>query len=295
MVTETNYQVVHTTEYVYDDTISLCHNIARLIPRSTPNQFCKKTNVRIDPQPDVMNEYIDFFGNKVLYFAIQHEHKKLTVTVSSVVSKDNTGPKMNYHQSIAWEEAKKLLSEQRPECLDAKQYIPETPMTESSPEIIAYTSHSFTPGRPLFDAVFDLMHRIHHDFEFKTNFTTIATPVTTVMHERKGVCQDFAHLAIACLRSLGLAARYVSGYIETLPSPGKEKLVGMDASHAWFSVFIPQTGWVDLDPTNNQVPADQHITIGWGRDYADITPLKGVILSSGKHKLNVSVDVKRVR
>ncbi|MES1216276.1 MAG: transglutaminase family protein [Bacteroidota bacterium] len=292
-VTEMNYEVVHTTEYVYDGTISLCHNIARLIPRSTTNQFCKKTNVRIDPQPDVMNEYIDFFGNKVLYFAIQQEHKKLTVTVSSVISKDNTAPKTNYHQSMPWEEAKKILGEQRPEYIDAKQYIPETPMTESSPEITNYALLSFTDGRPLFDAAFDLMHRIYKDFEFKANFTTVATPVATVMHERKGVCQDFAQVAIACLRSLGLAARYVSGYIETLPLPGKEKLVGMDASHAWFSVFIPHTGWIDFDPTNNQVPSDQHITIGWGRDYADIAPLKGVILSSGKHNLRVSVDVKR--
>ena len=289
-----NYEVVHTTEYIYDDVISLCHNIARLIPRSTTGQVCKRTNIRIDPQPDVMNEYVDFYGNKVLYFAIQQEHKKLTVTVSSVISKIDTAPEINYYQGVAWEEAKKMLSEHRPEWIDAKQYIPGTPMTEASDEITNYALQSFTTGRPLFEAAFDLMGRICNDFEFKANFTTIATPVATVMHQRKGVCQDFAHVAIACLRSLGLAARYVSGYIETIPSPGKEKLVGMDASHAWFSVFIPQTGWVDFDPTNNQIPSDQHITIGWGRDYSDVTPLKGVILSSGKHKLNVAVDVKRV-
>jgi len=289
-----NYEVVHTTEYLYEGTISLCHNIARLMPRSTGTQFCKKTSVHISPQPDAVNEYTDFFGNKVLYFAIQQEHKKLIVTVSSQITKDNALPKNNYYNTMAWEEARKLFSDQRPEYFDARQYIPETPMTEISPEITEYAFASFVPGRPLFDAASDLMNRIHKDFEFKPGFTTIATPLITVMKLRKGVCQDFAHLAIACMRSMGLASRYVSGYIETLPPPGKEKLVGVDASHAWFAVFIPQTGWVDFDPTNNQVPSDQHITIGWGRDYADITPLKGVILSSGQHKLNVSVDVKRV-
>jgi len=289
-----NYEVVHTTEYFYEGPISLCHNIARLMPRSTATQFCKKTNVHISPQPDAVKEYTDFFGNKVLYFAIQQEHKKLTVTVSSLISKDNAVVKNSHYNTISWEEARKLFSEQRPEYFDARQYIPETEMTEISSEVREYALSSFSPGKSLFDATYDLMQRIHRDFEFKPGFTTIATPLITVMKLRKGVCQDFAHLAIACLRSMGLASRYVSGYIETLPAPGKEKLVGVDASHAWFAVFIPHTGWVDFDPTNNQVPSDQHITIGWGRDYADITPLKGIILSSGQHKLRVSVDVKRV-
>ena len=289
-----NYEVVHITEYIYEGTISLCHNIARLSPRSTASQFCKKTNVRISPQPDVVNEYTDFFGNKVIYFAIQQEHKKLTVTVTSSISKDKISVQNNYHSAISWEDARKLLKESRPDYFDARQYIPATPMTEASAEIAEYALQSFTTDRSLFDAVYDLMERIHKDFEFKPGFTTVATPLATVMKEKKGVCQDFALLGIACIRSLGLAARYVSGYIETLPPPGKEKLAGTDASHAWFAVFIPQTGWVDFDPTNNQLTGDQHITIGWGRDYADIAPLKGVILSSGQHKLNVSVDVKRV-
>jgi transglutaminase-like putative cysteine protease len=289
-----NYEVVHTTEYFYQGPISLCHNIAKLMPRSTALQFCKKTSVHISPQPDAIKEYTDFFGNKVVYFAIQQEHKKLTVTVSSLISKDNAAGKNNLYNSISWEDAQKLFGEQRPEYFDARQYISETEMTAISDDVKAYALISFTPGRSLFDATYDLMQRIHKDFEFKPGFTTIATPVITVMKLRKGVCQDFAHLAIACMRSMGLPSRYVSGYIETLPAPGKEKLVGVDASHAWFAVFIPQTGWVDFDPTNNQVPSDQHITIGWGRDYADITPLKGVILSSGQHKLRVSVDVKRV-
>jgi transglutaminase-like putative cysteine protease len=289
------YEVVHTTEYHYEGLISLCHNIAWLLPRSTTGQYCKKTNIRISPQPDVLNEYTDFFGNKVVYFAIQQEHRNLSVTVSSFIEKEHVDTKAGgVTNDIRWEDAKKRLQENRADHFDARQYRLETSMTTASPDIIAYARQSFTPGRILFEAVSDLMQRIHKDFEFKPGFTTITTPLATVMQQRKGVCQDFAHLAIACVRSAGLAARYVSGYVETLPPPGKEKLTGVDASHAWFSVFIPGTGWVDFDPTNNHIPSDQHITIGWGRDYADVTPLKGVILSSGQHSLRVSVDVKRV-
>jgi transglutaminase-like putative cysteine protease len=166
-------------------------------------------------------------------------------------------------------------------------------MTASNREIADYAMQSFRPGRSAMEAAEELMHRIYTDFEFKPGFTTIATPLSTVMQQRKGVCQDFAHLAIACVRSAGLPARYVSGYIETISPEGTEKLVGVDASHAWFSVYIPGKGWVDFDPTNNMIPSDQHITIGWGRDYADITPVRGVVLSSGAHELKVSVDVRR--
>ena len=166
-------------------------------------------------------------------------------------------------------------------------------MTTWDEEIAAYARASFASGRPVPEAAADLMRRIYTDFEFKSGFTTISTPLTVVMRERKGVCQDFAHLAIACVRSMGLPARYVSGYIETVSLEGGEKLVGVDASHAWFSVYISGLGWVDFDPTNNIMPGVQHITIGWGRDYADIAPLNGVILSSGAHDLGVAVDVKR--
>lgn len=241
-----------------------------------------------------MNDYIDFFGNKVIYFAVQQEHKKLTVVVSSDVEKTNANLEFELYAGISWEAVKSIFNEIKPELLDAMQYIPETAMTASTPEISEYASHSFTPGRSVYEASHHLMERIFHDFEFKPGYTIIATPLSEVMKDRKGVCQDFAHLAVACIRSLGLPARYVSGYLETLAAPGKEKLTGGDASHAWFSVFVPNAGWIDFDPTNNQLPGEQHITIGWGRDYADIAPLKGVILSSGPHQLTVSVDVRRV-
>ena len=289
-----NYLITHTTEYIYDGAISLCHNVARLIPRTTPSQTCKKTNVEILPEPDVLSEYEDFFGNKVLYFAIQQEHKKLKVTVSSNIVKQGVRKlETELLQQISWEDVKAQLHEPTPEMLDAKQYIPDTLMTAVSPLIFEYASQSYTAGNSMFDATLDLMQRIFRDFEFKPGFTTISTPVEEVMKTKKGVCQDFAHLAIACVRSMGLPARYVSGYIETIAPEGKEKLVGADASHAWFAIFIPKIGWIDFDPTNNVIPSDRHISIGWGRDYADITPLKGIVLSSGKHELSVSVDVRR--
>ncbi len=289
------YNIIHTTSYIYAEPISLCHNIALLVPRNTQRQQLKKTSVSINPEPDVFNEYEDFFGNKAMYFAVQHEHKKLTVTVTSRVEKIYPPAlEIGLFNNITIEEAKRQLYETNSEYIEARQYIPETAMTAIDSNITAFAQQSFTQGRPVFEAVKNLMYRIFSEFRFTPGFTTVTTPVSTVMQQRKGVCQDFAHLAIACIRAMGLPARYVSGYIETIPPNGKAKLVGVDASHAWFAVFIPGMGWHDFDPTNNQIPGDQHITVGWGRDYADITPLKGVILSSGPHRLSVSVDVRRV-
>jgi len=289
------YQIAHTTEYQYHQRVSLCHNIALLIPRDTNLQECKKTMVRIIPQPDVINEYEDFFGNKILYFAVQQEHSSLKVTVLSQIEKIKPrNVTMALYSNIPWEEINKMLSKPGDDNFDARQFISATAMTSSSKEIHEYAKQSFTPSRSIFEAVSDLVQRIYNEFEFKPGFTTVATPLKEVMEERKGVCQDFAHLAIACVRSMGLPARYVSGYIETIAPEGAEKLTGVDASHAWFSIFIPQSGWIDFDPTNNIMPSDQHITIGWGRDYSDIPPLKGVILSIGRHQLNVTVDVKRL-
>ncbi|MFT3936238.1 MAG: transglutaminase family protein [Chitinophagaceae bacterium] len=289
------YKIVHTTHYSYSEPVSICHNIARLVPRSFDKQLCRKSVVSISPNPDVAREFEDFFGNKVMYFAIQQEHKNLTVTVSSEVEKTNAeNPEMNLYAAVPWEEVKQLALQSTPAWLDVHQYIAETAFTTSTPEIAAYAGRSYTPGRPMYDATLNLMQRIYQDFEFTPGFTTISTPLAEVMKARKGVCQDFAHLAIACVRSMGLPARYISGYLETIPPPGKEKLAGADASHAWFAVYIPYMGWVEFDPTNNQIPASQHITAGWGRDYADIAPLKGVIINSGPHQLSVSVDVRRL-
>lgn len=289
------HRITHKTDYTYQLPVSLCHNVVRLTPRSTNKQFCKSSVVLITPGPDVLIEYEDFFGNKLVYFTIEKEHKKLSVHVSSEIEKlipaEAQWPQNNY---TTWEEVCRQTHTLTPELLDVKQFIATTPMTPADEAIAAYAVQSFPPGRSFFESSKNLMHRIFSDFKFQSGFTTIATPLSVVMKERKGVCQDFAHVAIACIRSLGLPARYVSGYIETLPPPGMQKLAGVDASHAWFSVYIPGSGWVDFDPTNNIIPAERHITIGWGRDYADITPLRGVIMSSGSHELKVSVDVRRV-
>jgi transglutaminase-like putative cysteine protease len=290
-----HYKIRHTTRYTYFEPVSLCHNVARLIPRSTPWQTCRNVQIAIDPMPDIMEEYEDYFGNRVLYFAVQHEHKSLDVTVSSEVVKLRSGSlEISFYVHMSKEELRQQLAASRYEYAEVLQYIPETPFTTVDPGIVDYASVSFTPGRSVFEATHELMERIHADFQFQPGFTTISTPLSELMRERKGVCQDFAHLGIACLRSMGLPARYVSGYIETLPPDGREKLAGVDASHAWFSLFIPGVGWIDFDPTNNQLPGDQHLVLGWGRDYSDINPLKGIIVSSGPHQLAVSVDVRRV-
>ena len=269
------YAINHKTIYTYPEPVSVCHNVLRLVPRDTDGQICKVVTVSIKPKPDSLQEYEDFFGNKVIYFSIEKEHGELTVVVHSEIEKRvPRGPEMSLE--------------------DVGQYVFATPMTAGGPEILDYARVSFRPGRSAMEAGLDLMRRIYVDFEFTPGFSTVSTPLSVVMRERKGVCQDFAHLAIACVRSVGLPARYVSGYIETISPPGVEKLMGVDASHAWFSLYIPDVGWKDFDPTNNVLPGDQHITIGWGRDYADIAPMKGVILSSGSHGLKVSVDVKRL-
>ncbi len=288
------YIVQHTTSYSYLEPVSLCHNIARLVPRNTREQFCNNTSIRITPEPDRINEYEDFFGNKVIYFSIEKEHWELTVNVTSEVQRTASGQmKMPVYHNATIQDVQKEISELKNDSLEIKQYLFETPMTPIDEDILLYASKSFTKERSVFEAAKDLTERIYKDFEYKPGHTTISTPLTELMAERKGVCQDFAHLAIACLRSVGLPARYVSGYIETLSPEGVEKLIGVDASHAWFSVFITNMGWVDFDPTNNCLVSDQHITIGWGRDYADIAPMEGIILSSGSHELTVSVDVKR--
>ena len=248
------YLISHKTTYTYFEPVSLCHNIARLVPRDTERQYCRNVVVTIDPEPDTVNKYDDFFGNHIIYFSIEKEHGQLTVHVRSEIESIDRRGAGGASGGVGVGNGVADLAEIR-------QFVVATPMTSWNEEIAAYTRVSFVPGRPVLEATTDLMRRIYTDFEFKSGITTIATPLTVVMRERKGVCQDFAHLAIACIRSVGLPARYVSGYIETVSPVGGEKLVGVDASHAWFSVYIPNMGWVDFDPTNNILPGIQHISI----------------------------------
>lgn len=290
-----NYRVVHVTAYDYSDLAGLCHNEARMTPRDSSRQRCLKSALEIDPPPVDYGERIDFFGNRVAYFSIQQPHEKLVVTATSEVAVSSEQDLFAFNSDIAWETVRDRLQQERSaEMLDALQFVFDSPVVVTNAELEDYAQDSFTPGRPLIAAVNDLMERIHRDFKYAPGVTTIATPMAEVMAYRRGVCQDFAHVAIGCLRSIGLAARYVSGYLETEPPPGKERLVGADASHAWFATYLPEVGWLDFDPTNNHMPRDRHITVAWGRDFSDVSPLRGVAFGGGKQKLRVSVDVERI-
>lgn len=289
-----NYKIIHKTEYNYSDSVNLCYNEAHLTPRNFAHQHCSESQFVVEPEPGACRERQDFFGNTVYSFTIQKPHRELVVTVTSHVQVRGREMQLDFAEHLGWEEVRqRLQTDMDPETLELRQYILASPMVPTMLDLRTYAERSFSKGRPLLEAVEDLTTRLYTDFTYDPNFTTIATPLADVVQHRRGVCQDFAHLGIVCLRALGLAARYVSGYIETDPPPDQEPLAGADASHAWFSVYLPQMGWVDFDPTNNQIPTDQHITIAWGRDYSDVTPLKGIMFGSGTHELSVSVDVGR--
>lgn len=294
-----HYKITHTTQYDYSDTVGLSYNEARLMPRNCANQQVISSTLNVEPYAADFRIREDFFGNRVAYFSIQQPHHVFTVTaVSEVHLMENTS-QLDFYQGFALETVREMLLQQHSpflkqasDLIEARQYTLDSPLIETSLQLAEYAQPSFTQGRSVTDTVNDLMQRIYRDFTFDPDFTTLATPLASVLEHRRGVCQDFAHLAIGCLRSQGLAARYVSGYIETLPPQGEAKLVGADASHAWFSVYVPEQGWLDFDPTNNIIPSTQHITLGWGRDYGDITPLKGVIFGGQNHELEVSVQVE---
>lgn len=285
------YKITHTTTYNYSETVPVCHNEVHLTPREHQHQACSYNRLLIRPHPVTSGKRVDYFGNPVSFFTVQEGHHKLVVTAMSKV-RLSEAPICRPSITPPWEKIRGALPGFRhPQGLDAYQYVFESPHIGTSAELAAYAHASFTPGRPILEAAIDLNERIHRDFEYDPAATSVHTPLTEVMAHRRGVCQDFAHLAIGCLRSLGLAARYVSGYLRTVPPPGKPRLVGADASHAWLSVFCPESGWVDLDPTNNSVPSTDYITLAWGRDYSDVCPIKGVFVGGGNHGMSVSVDV----
>ncbi len=288
------YLVQHRTEYNYTEPVNLCHNEARLRPRTTGNQKCLSCEVTVEPAPAVQSEREDIFGNRVLYFAIQQVHERLVVTSKSEVERWQPPPRQP-GEGLDWESARATVQlGPDAESRSAQHFLLESPSVEPAAALADYARPSFPSGRPLVDCVVDLSSRIHREFEFDPERTTVTTHLSEVLEHRGGVCQDFAHLAIGCLRSLGLAARYVSGYLETLPPPGKPRLEGADASHAWVSAFVPGVGWFDIDPTNDQSPNDRYVTIGWGRDYTDVTPFKGVVFGGGTHTLDVGVDMRRI-
>lgn len=285
------YQITHKTIYDYAEPAATSHNQVHLKLRELPTQNCTRRELLVQPQPESMTDHVDYFGNPVTSFAIFEPHSRLTITAINrvmVSTVDLTTPPA----SPPWQEVPDLLrSELDDETLDASQFLYDSPYIATSPALAAYALPSFPQGRPLFEAVLDLTQRIRREFKYTPKATTLATSIEEVLASRVGVCQDFAHLQIGCLRSLGLAARYVSGYLRTDPPPGKPRLVGADASHAWLSVFSPPVGWVDFDPTNGCMAGQRHITLAWGRCYGDVSPIKGVVLAGSAHKLSVSVDV----
>jgi transglutaminase-like putative cysteine protease len=287
------YDLIHRTTYVYSAPVSVSHHAARLHPRAHPAQECPKFDLVIIPEPAIRTERADYFGNIVRFFSVQQPHRRLEVTARSrVVVQPVLKP--DVERTPAWDEVAGLFRENpAADLLDAHQFIFSSPLVRSLPEYAAYAAPSFKPGRPLLAAMLDLNGRIHRDFKFDPKATTVSTPLEQAFKQRRGVCQDFAHLAIACLRSLGLPARYVSGYLRTRPKEGTPRLVGADCSHAWLSVFCPGYGWVDFDPTNDLIPDYEHISVATGRDYSDVSPVAGIIVGGGRHTVSVSVEVSQ--
>jgi transglutaminase-like putative cysteine protease len=282
------YDLTHVTTFEYDERVSVSHHVARMTPRSAARQAVLHHEWAFDPAPAVLREHHDVFGNVVAFFAVQQPHQRLSVTSRAAV--DVAPPAPLPAESPAWDAVRDALADAP---LEVADFVADSPLVAAGPACAAYAAASFPPGRPIVEGAIDLTRRLHADLRFEAGVTTIATSVAEVFRQRAGVCQDFAHLQIACLRSLGLAARYVSGYLETSPPPGEPRLVGADASHAWVSIHVPGHGWLDVDPTNDRVPADRHVTLAWGRDYSDVSPIRGVILGGGEQRTHVAVDLVR--
>lgn len=288
------YRIRHLTRYDYSGPATLSHNEIRMLPRELPWQRCVERAININPTPVRLRERTDFFGNCVAYFSTESVHRGLEVVVTSEVH-TSARPAQDIFSTIRWEDAVSdvagALKTGNRDCIDARLFVLESPYIRHQLSLAQYAEDSFVSGRDLREALMSLNSRIYEEFTYDPDVTTTATPVLEVLASKRGVCQDFAHLMIACIRALGLPARYVSGYMETLPPPGQEKLLGADATHAWVAAFIPGWGWLELDPTNGCLADERYIILGWGRDFADVTPLKGVMTGGGEHELTVAVDV----
>jgi transglutaminase-like putative cysteine protease len=287
--------VVHDTRYAYDQPVGLSRQILHLSPRATPWQAVLAHRIAIEPAPAFRAESEDVFGNPLVSMSIEEDHASLAVRAESRVALTPRAYPADA-ATMPWDMVRGRLSYRagarpNPVDLDATRFLFESARVRNKRELASWTLASFPPGAPLLAGVRALMNRIHDEFTFDPKATTVSTPVMDVFAKRRGVCQDFAHLMLSCLRSIGLAARYVSGYILTRPPPGRPRLVGADASHAWVSVYCPEHGWVDADPTNALFPSLEHVTVAWGRDYDDVIPLRGVLLGGGEHELEIAVTV----
>jgi len=288
------YDLMHRTVYDYSEPVTVSHHAARVKPMLLPAQHREEFTLEIEPEPTLRKMRTDYFGNRVCFFSIQEIHHRLEVVARSRVTVNATTPPVP-SLSPPWEEVAELFSDPvSPDAVEPYQFAFDSPLVQASPAMADYARQSFKSGTPLLLGALDLSRRIHRDYIYDPVATTVATPLEEVVERRRGVCQDFAHLAIACLRSLGLPARYVSGYLRTHAAPGQQKLFGADASHAWFSLFCPSVGWVEFDPTNNLMPASEHITVAYGRDFGDVSPLSGILTGGGQHEVRVAVDVRPV-
>jgi transglutaminase-like putative cysteine protease len=285
------FDISHRTTYTYGRPVLQSEHLVYMTPRSGPRQSVQRHSLLIEPAPSGNVALADYFGNSSAVLSIEEEHTELVIHARSTVEvhpPDLPLPGL----STAWEQVAAKARRENGELDTAVlQFVSTSRHTKIAREAIDYASRSFPPQRPILEAALDLTQRIYNDFTFDSTATDISTPVSHVLQERRGVCQDFAHVAITCLRGLGLPARYVSGYLLTYPPPGMEKLKGADASHAWISVWAPEVGWVDFDPTNGIMPADEHITVAHGRDYDDVSPVSGVLLGGSRQEMSVAVDV----
>ena len=296
MRTGTRYAVTHRTSYSYGATMVDGYSVAHLLARPTPAQFVVDTKVITEPECDEYDESADAFGNRVVQLGIHRPHDELIVTGrSEVIARGQEIPR----RDPPWERVVAHVATLRgPQTFDVSPYTASSrfvAVDEHGDMLRELVGDAFAPDRSIVEASDALSRSIFEQFAFDPSFTEVSTPLDEVIASRRGVCQDFAHLAVGCFRSLGLAARYVSGYIETDPPPGEPKTIGADASHAWCAVWIPEHGWLDLDPTNGVIAPDRHITVAWGRDYADVTPVRGVVIGPATPQaLEVSVDVTRM-
>lgn len=286
------YRVTHVTRYHYATPVTVSLHLLHLLPRDVPWQVAEAAQLAISPEPGLRQERRDAFGNRVVTLAFEQPHRELSVELGMTLWRQPRPPEQ---PSPPWQEVVAALAYHGQalgeELLEAERYRYESPQVRLKRSFADYARECFAPEAALLDACRALMARIHDEFTFDASATDIATPLLTVFEERRGVCQDFAHLMLACLRSLGLSARYVSGYLLTQPPPGQPRLVGADATHAWVEVWCPLNGWTGFDPTNNCQPDLEHLVVGWGRDFTDVSPLRGMLLGGGSHEPEVAVTV----
>ncbi|MDB5105230.1 MAG: transglutaminase [Fibrobacteres bacterium] len=287
------YLIRHRTLYAYSEAVESSMNQARLRPRELAGQRLMAFSMESHPKVEDFREEPDFYGNPTAIFKVGSAHERFDIRTESRVDVSWAERESPPH-TASWEDAAEALkASATPDAQDALQFALDSPLVKVFPELREYAAPSFPAGRPVGEAAQHLMRRIHRDFRFIPGSTSLKTTLEMVFQTRCGVCQDFSHLMLGCLRGMGLAGRYVSGYIETVPGPGKVRMVGADATHAWVSVFAPGAGWLDFDPTNLMMPGPRHITLAWGRDFSDVSPLRGVLYGGGTQKLKVEVDVLR--